>query len=92
MACGVLGGFLRQEEEVAGCEVDEGVEDGGAGAVEAGGAEDMEDWGGGGGRFGGGWMSLLFRCNWSFFYALGWVRLEVMGDWRGKLSSNVLPS
>ena len=38
----VVGG---EEEEVAGCEVDESVEHGGASGGEAGGAEDVEDWG-----------------------------------------------
>ncbi len=39
---GCVGG---EEGEVAGGEVDEGVEGGGAGGGEAGGAEDVDDWG-----------------------------------------------
>ena len=42
---GVAGRVGGEEGEVAGGEVDEGVEDGGACGCEAGGAEDVEDWG-----------------------------------------------
>lgn len=37
--------FGGEEGEIAGGEVDEGVEDGGAGGCEAGCAEDVEEWG-----------------------------------------------
>lgn len=42
---GVAGGVGGEEGEVAGGEVDEGVEDRGAGGGEAGGAEDVQYWG-----------------------------------------------
>ena len=41
MASGVGG----EEGQVAGGEVDEGIEDGGSRRGEAGGAEDVQDWG-----------------------------------------------
>lgn len=37
--------MLAEEEEVAGCDVNEGVKDGGACGCEACCAEDVEDWG-----------------------------------------------
>lgn len=52
---------LGEEGEVAGCKVDEGVEDGGAGGGEAGGAEDVEDWGAEEGGVEGGGLHLVGR-------------------------------
>jgi len=65
-----------EEEEVAFCEVREGVEDGGFGAVEAGCAEEVEDWGAeeGAVEVGG----LVGHCGWFWEISLVGVVVVVL--------------